>query len=309
MSGLGSFIDEKLAVSVVDALTSNICVVDLSGKIIAVNRAWMEFSAANGNGVEQTHLGINYLDLCRGSEGSAAEEAPGFYNGIRDVINGRKSHFEIEYPCHSPSALRWFVAKVTPLMGTGEAKRVGAVVSHMNVTDRKLMEIAYARLASTDPLTDVPNRRFFEEYAELELGRLERFGGAIAVLMIDLDNFKCINDTHGHLAGDAVLKEVSAHCNRAIRSSDLFARLGGEEFVALLMGTGKAAAMQVAEKLRSIIEGLEIETTAGTLRVTGSIGVASLCPEDQSVSAALDRADKALYEAKNGGRNRVRMSD
>lgn len=229
---------------------------------------------------------------------------------MRDVLEGRKDLFQIEYPCHSPSELRWFMAKVTPLVhrrGTKDVKKVGAVVSHMDITDRKQIELDYFKLASTDPLTELPNRRFFEQYAKMELERLRRFGGEMSLLMLDLDHFKLINDTHGHLAGDDVLRQVAAHCKAAVRGSDLFARIGGEEFVALLLGTDEAGAILLAEKLRSIIENLRIKTGAGTLRVTSSIGVSAVMSKDLSINASLDRADKALYAAKNAGRNIVRV--
>jgi len=238
-------------------------------------------------------------------------ESSEFYGGMRDVLAGHTDLFQIEYPCHSPTELRWFLARVTPLVdrrGTKDAKKVGAVVSHMNVTDRKLVELDNARLASTDPLTDLPNRRFFEGYAKIEFERLRRFGGAMSVLMLDLDKFKLINDTHGHLAGDAVLKKVATRCKTAVRGSDLFARIGGEEFVVLLLGTDEAGAILLAEKLRSVIEGLKIKSGAQTLSVTSSFGVASVFPKDRSIFSALNRADKALYAAKSAGRNRVKVS-
>lgn len=308
---MGAPIAENLAVSVMDALASNICVVDLTGEILAVNRAWTEFSASNAGGVEQAYLGTNYLNVCRGSTGPASGEAPAFYGGMQDVIEGHTDLFQIEYPCHSPTELRWFLARVTPLVkrhGTKSEERIGAVVSHMNITDRKLLELDYARLASTDPLTNLPNRRFFDENAKIEIERVRRFGGPMSVLMLDLDRFKLINDTHGHLAGDAVLKKVAARCKTAVRGSDLLARIGGEEFVALLPGTDEAGAIFLAEKLRSIVEDLRIRTAAGMLRVTISIGVTSVGPKDRSISSAIQRADKALYAAKNAGRNRVNVS-
>jgi diguanylate cyclase (GGDEF)-like protein len=307
---VGALIAKNLGVSVMDALTSNICVVNLTGEILAVNRAWKEFGASNAGGAELVYLGTNYLDVCRSSTGPASAEASAFYSGMHDVLAGRTDHFQIEYPCHSPTEFRWFLATVTPLVnrrGTKDERKIGAVASHMNVTDRKLVELDYARLASTDPLTDLPNRRFFEQYAMIELERLRRFGGKMSLLMLDLDKFKLVNDTHGHLAGDAVLKEVAARCKTAFRGSDLFARIGGEEFVALLVGTDEAGAIRLAEKLRSLVEGLRIKTGAGTLRVTFSIGVASVFSEDRSISAALNRADKALYAAKTAGRNRVNV--
>lgn len=106
----------------------------------------------------------------------------------------------------------------------------------MNITDRKKLELEYARLASTDPLTDLPNRRFFQTYAAIEFKRLHRFGGQMSLLALDLDNFKQINDRYGHHAGDVVLRKFATRCKATVRGSDLFARIGGEEFVALLLG-------------------------------------------------------------------------
>jgi diguanylate cyclase (GGDEF)-like protein len=308
---MGVLIAEDLAVAVVDALTSNICVVDRYGKILAVNRAWMDFSANNAGGGESAYLGANYLNVCQRSSGIASKEASEFYSGLHDVLEGRADLFQLEYPCHSPTELRWFLARVTPLSrpdSAGNVARSGAVVSHMNITDRKLLELKYARLASTDPLTDLPNRRFFEDYARIELERLRRFGGTMSLLMLDLDNFKLINDRYGHLAGDAVLKKFAACCKTVVRDSDLFARIGGEEFVALLMGTNEAGAILLAERLRSNIADLRIKTEAGTIRVTGSIGVTSVSPKDRSIVSPLHRADEALYAAKKGGRNRVSVA-
>ncbi len=305
-------IAENLAEPVMNALSSHICVVGLNGEILAVNRAWMEFSKSNAGGVETAYVGINYLNVCRSSEGPASQEARSFFDGMLDVLEGRKEFFQIEYPCHSPTELRWFLARVTPLVkrhGTQDDEKLGAVVSHTNITDRKLLELDYKRLASSDPLTSLPNRRFFKETAKIELARFRRFGGTMSVLMMDLDHFKLVNDTYGHLAGDTVLKKVAAHCKAAVRGSDTFARIGGEEFVALLPGTDEAGAIILAEKLRLIVENLKIKTDAGKLQVTTSIGISSVESRDRSINAALERADKALYAAKNAGRNRVSVGE
>ena len=308
---MGALIAEDLAVAVMDALTSSICVVDRAGKILAVNRAWSEFSDQNNGMGAEAYLGTNYLEVCHQSSGAASMEASEFYRGMNEVLEGRSQLFQIEYPCHSPSELRWFLARVTPLTKRDNkeiAEPVGAVVSHMNVTDRKLLELRYARLASTDALTDLPNRRYLEDHARIELECLRRFGGTMALLLVDLDHFKLINDRFGHLAGDAVLKKFAAVCKTVIRDNDLFARIGGEEFVALLGGTDETGAFLLAERLRSTIADLKVKTPSGVIRVTGSIGVTSVKAQDRSITAALKRADAALYAAKNAGRNRVELA-
>ncbi|AMJ60035.1 hypothetical protein AXW83_06745 [Bosea sp. PAMC 26642] len=130
----------------------------------------------------------------------------------------------------------------------------------------------------------------------------------MSLLMIDLDNFKSVNDTYGHVAGDEVLKTFATRGNILFRATDLFARIGGEEFVALLVGTDKAGALLVAERLRSSIAESSIRTSAGSIRVTASVGLAAVTMKDRSVTSSLRRADKALYRAKESGRNRVEVA-
>jgi diguanylate cyclase (GGDEF)-like protein len=298
-----------LAAAIIDALTSHICVVDPNGMIFAVNRAWRIFAAANSEGRPFDSIGVNYLNVCRASVGPASVEATTFSDGLRAVLQQKLEFFQIEYPCHSPKEQRWFLVRVSPLRDRSfsiNAGNVGAVVSHMNVTDRKLVELEYAKLAATDPLTGIPNRRFFEDFAKLDIERGLRFGKPSSLLMVDLDNFKGINDTYGHAAGDEVLRRVGSLGTTSFRSCDLLARLGGEEFVALLSGTDEWGAIMAAEKLRAAIEKLSIVSGTSSISITASIGVSSILTEDQTVEHALLQADKALYLAKREGRNCVR---
>jgi diguanylate cyclase (GGDEF)-like protein len=304
-----TLVDDGLAVAVIDALTSQICVVDPNGTIIAVNLAWKQFSARNSASRDVDYIGVNYLNVCQRSVGPASEEAPAFVKGLRAVLQGRKALFQIEYPCHSPKQLRWFLARVSPLrrrLSTIEKENIGAVVSHMNITDRKLAELDNARLAATDPLTGIPNRRFFDDFAKLDIERFLRFGEPSSLLMIDLDNFKIVNDTYGHAAGDEVLRCVASLGKKSFRSCDLFARLGGEEFVCLLPRVDEWGAVMAAEKLRAAIEQLPIVIGTQVISVTASVGVASIIESDRTVDGALLRADQALYRAKADGRNCVR---
>ena len=179
-----------------DALTSHICILDPSGTICLVNHAWRRFATENGAVSIRSEVGSNYLAVCRVASGPGSEDAGAFAKGVQDVLQGRSELFEMEYPCHSPTEDRWFVGRVTPLM----IRRKGAVVSHMNVTDRKRVELELAKLAATDSHTGLPNRRFFLEVANREIERLRRFDVPLSVVMIDIDCFKEINDTHA--AGD-----------------------------------------------------------------------------------------------------------
>lgn len=173
-------------------------------------------------------------------------------------------------------------------------------------TEQKMMEAQLDRLARTDPLTSLSNRRDFRERAEQELARSRRHGHALALLMLDVDHFKAVNDTHGHAAGDEVLRQLSRELDEVLRESDLPARLGGEEFAVLLPETDAEAACQVAERLRAhLATHPAMLETGHTLTYTISLGVAFWRPSDSGLDDLMLRADRALYEAKRGGRNRV----
>jgi diguanylate cyclase (GGDEF)-like protein len=163
------------------------------------------------------------------------------------------------------------------------------------------------RLATTDPLTGVANRRHFYDLVQREIERAARYDKPISIVLFDVDHFKRINDTHGHLIGDQVLRTIALRCSDDLREIDTLARFGGEEFIALLPETGYAQARQVAERLRLRITQQPIETDAGPIPTTISAGVASSegLPEPD-FDALFTHADKALYTAKNAGRNQVR---
>jgi len=159
--------------------------------------------------------------------------------------------------------------------------------------------------AATDPLTGVPNRRSFEATARREVERARRYAKPFAVLALDIDHFKRINDTYGHDVGDIVLKRLSQICLEKLRVTDFLARLGGEEFAMLLPETDIDAAATLAERLRTAIATTPIATPKGALPITVSLGVAQYAPNEPTIDAALKRADEALYEAKHSGRNKV----
>lgn len=160
-------------------------------------------------------------------------------------------------------------------------------------------------LASIDSLTGALNRRRWIELAERELRRAEMAGMPVALLLLDIDDFKRINDHHGHAMGDQVLREVAATCQRALRPADALARWGGEEFVALLCGVSPTDAMRVAERLRLATAAAPVPAAPGRSAVTVSIGL--LCAEAgrHELSRLVSLADEAMYLAKQQGKNRV----
>jgi diguanylate cyclase (GGDEF)-like protein len=157
--------------------------------------------------------------------------------------------------------------------------------------------------AATDPLTGLPNRRYFDEFAALLAGG-RRAGDGVAVLMVDIDKFKGLNDTYGHPVGDQVLRAVAEAIMRAVRDQDVPARIGGEEFAVLLRNPGPDVAIEVGERVRHAVRDLDLRTI-GVPGVSVSVGVANAAGGDEPIEAVVDRADQALLRAKRAGRDRV----
>ncbi|HJV87648.1 MAG TPA: diguanylate cyclase [Noviherbaspirillum sp.] len=182
----------------------------------------------------------------------------------------------------------------------------GFVVLVSDVTKLKQAELELERLAQTDFLTGVANRRQFLLLAGQELSHAARYGGPLSVLMVDIDHFKKINDTYGHKSGDIVLQTFAALFRNATRAVDVIGRLGGEEFAAVLPQTDGERAREVATRLLEAVSSAEVRLDDGrTVRFTVSIGLASRARPDDTIDSMLGRADAALYEAKNTGRNRI----
>jgi len=180
----------------------------------------------------------------------------------------------------------------------------GVVALHADITERKRREQELLRLSRTDPLTGACNRRYFMELARREVRRAGRYQKPLALLAMDLDHFKRVNDQHGHAAGDAALRHFVSQARSTLREVDLLGRLGGEEFAALLPETPGEQAMHAAERVRQRLAASPLSWAGAALPLSVSIGVAELGRDENEVTAALQRADRALYLAKSQGRNR-----
>ena len=264
--------------------------------------------------------GYNVTTATDGDEALAAIESYQPDLVITDVMMPRMNGYELAQRIRANPLTKF----IPVIMQTAASKRVedlrrasevGALGYITDPTDldlmlartRTLLEFkAYLDVceeaAFTDHLTGLANRRRFERQLEREVGRVLRFERPFTLLMIDIDNFKNLNDTFGHDAGDDAIRRISRVLREGTRGIDLAARIGGEEFAVLLVETGQTAGLEVAERLRVAIKALETPSGA---RITSSIGVAE-CPTDaQTASGILKAADVALYEAKRSGRDRV----
>jgi diguanylate cyclase (GGDEF)-like protein len=297
------FEKNQQAGAVLDALTASICVLDLEGTILAVNEAWRKFSASNNGSGD--YVGANYLDACDVAPGEDQAIARMIGKAVSDVLLGRRSLLETEYPCPSAEEQRWFLLRVTELRNP-DGIIIGAVVTHQDITRRRLLEERLKRLADTDELTGLPNRRMFLRHASEALRRVKKNKAHVSLAILDLDHFKYVNDTYGHDAGDETLRQLADQLSRLLRQGDMLARLGGEEMVVLLPDTDEWSAVLLAERLRARIEGYSVETKVASFGATASFGVTQLLKRDVDLRAGLARADKALYQAKEAGRNRVR---
>jgi diguanylate cyclase (GGDEF)-like protein len=182
----------------------------------------------------------------------------------------------------------------------------GRFLSYTDVTDLVRHAEKLERLARTDEMTGICNRRHFLTLAEAEWHRFERDRQPLALLILDVDFFKAINDRFGHTVGDTVIKYVAAVCHDHKRDADILARIGGEEFVLLLPQTRGAQAVAFAEQLRRRFEAEPFAIDGEAARVTVSIGVAETEPGMAGIGDLMNRADQALYDAKRDGRNRVK---
>ena len=162
-----------------------------------------------------------------------------------------------------------------------------------------------SKLAISDALTGIGNRRQFMEVGGMEWARLQRAERPLSVLMIDADHFKNVNDTYGHMVGDLVLIALANALKNAVRECDLVARIGGEEFAALLPETSLEEGYKAAERVRAAVEAMVVEIPGGQLKITISVGLTVGIPGDTEFSTVINRADKGLYAAKHSGRNRV----
>ena len=221
-----------------------------------------------------------------------------------EILEGRMDTHQTEKRFVRPDgSVVWALANLTFLRD--EAGRpLSWVGQFQDVTERHRQEAELRHLADHDPLTGLLNRRSFERALEQHLTRVRRYGLQGAILMIDLDGFKAVNDAHGHVTGDALLASAAARLRERLRTSDLLARLGGDEFAALLPAAGREAAEHVARVTVEVVRDLSPAAGAGGVVITASVGAAVIGDPDATADAVLHAADRAMYEAKRAGRDR-----
>lgn len=287
----------QLAISALDSLPAPIAVIDADGRIATVNRAWEAFRLSAGGDPAQYGPGANYTQICEELAAQGVEGAAAAADGVRAVLSGERETFSLEYRVPGTED-RWYVSRISPLVGTSG----GAVVLHGDITD-------LVHQALHDPLTGLPNRELLHDRLDGAIARARRERGILAMLIVDLDNFKVVNDAFGHSAGDDVLVAAAQRLSGVTRPGDTVARLGGDEFVILCEGLeGEHEAKAIAERVVHALDFVApLDGDDIRARVTVSVGVV-IGGDDVDVQTMLRTADAAMYEAKARGRNRAAFS-
>jgi diguanylate cyclase (GGDEF)-like protein/PAS domain S-box-containing protein len=291
--------------TVIDAMPEGVLLADERGRLIDANRSAQQILAASPSALIGRPV---------------SEVLP---PRLAELMAGPPRRESCEFAIDVGSEQHTYDAVVSPLASHGGTVQ-GRLLVLREVTERKRAAEALAateaelrrsnqeleRLASTDPLTLLANRRQFFVRLEAEIKRARRQGESLALVMLDLDHFKAVNDAHGHAVGDLVLKEVGALLSSCVREWDMAARLGGEEFALILPTTDREGAREVAERVRTRILDLRCATADGAVvTVSASCGGATLKDNVKTSDQLLVAADEALYRAKARGRDRVAMDE
>ena len=283
---------------ILDSAGEGICGLDSDGTVTFANPA----SARLLGCTREELLGSRFHDIVHPkgsfSDGHDAADCPiqtALLDGVSYQSDGEvfassdSSAFPVEY-------------SITPYAaGPGQ----GAVVTFKDITERKRAEQQLQYLADHDVLTGLFNRRRFGEELSQQIAICERLHVTSALLVLDIDNFKFINDALGHQAGDELIRSLASQLKGRVRRTDIVARLGGDEFALLLTGTGKDAAIELAEELLAMVRSNRVLARDKPVQVTTSIGIAMLDAQNLTTEQLLMEADVAMYEAKGSGRDRV----
>jgi diguanylate cyclase (GGDEF)-like protein/PAS domain S-box-containing protein len=262
--------------------------VDLDGGFLKVNRSLREITGYSG----QELLALTLPGITHPEDLQADREE------VEALLAGRTDRYAREQVCFAARGQLIWTKLARSLVRDSDGQPVHFIVHVEDISVRKRMEASLQRLADHDPLTDLWNRRRFEEELRRQVARCQRYGEKAALLLMDLDGFKAVNDTFGHKAGDDLLKLVAAALQRRLRGTDAVARLGGDEFAVLLSNVSPDQAAELAEQLHTLVAGASLELAGRRVCVTASVGVVFLDEHIAGEQDAMVQADVAMYDAK-----------
>lgn len=293
------FQSEKLFRSTYDSAAIGMTLLDIKGNFLQANRALCNT------------LGYDEEALCKANikEITHPDDLQTDHHLMEELLANQREHYQIEKRfAHKNGNILWALLTYSSLKDI-EGNNLRFVVQVQDITEYKFLQEKLRDQADNDFLTKLPNRRHFIERANAELSRLNRNGGSLAFLLIDIDHFKRINDSYGHFIGDSVLQQFSEQCKSHLRNMDLVSRYGGEEFAVILPETNLVQAIEVAERLRVMAEDTNIAIgTEKFVSFTISVGLATVEPSNDSLETILVKVDAALYNAKQTGRNKLSIA-
>jgi diguanylate cyclase len=285
---------------ILDAIPNHIVVLDGSGIVIFANRAWLRFAEVNDGLPERTGCGVNYLALCQSFAERDPDDAALVAEQLAEVLSGTRQEFVFKYDFHLPHEKAWYVMHVAKL------PEGGALVTHSNVTQSHLAQLTALALSNHDPLTGVLNRRGLTYRLQDEQMRANRDRIGLSAVLIDCDNFRDINERHGHSSGDRVLTEMAQRLGESLRPEDSLARIGGDEFLVLLPGVRQPQAQVIAERLRRSLNDTPLSLDDETaIHFTASFSVAFLDENFGFLEEILKACAAGLRSSKTCGKNRV----
>jgi diguanylate cyclase (GGDEF)-like protein len=289
--------NEQFQRDILESVTSPMVVLDAEGTIVRANPAWHRLVA----GIRNPAPASGPPTYARLLEPALRSGATRLDEALRRALSGGTDSVEVDVAIEQGSRHRWFAVRVAPLRG----RRRGAVVIHTDITERKRSHDELQLKASHDPLTGVLNRAGFTSEVTAALARARVDNGLLAVLFIDLDAFKPINDRHGHATGDAVLRAVAQRIEGVVRTTDRVGRLGGDEFVVLLRPLpNHKVAEQTADRIRRVLS-TPVHVQGEDIPLRASIGVALVeNPLGETTETVIQRADACMYVAKQSGGDR-----
>ncbi len=269
-----------------------IYIIDENGLLVDANDAFLQMHGFDKSMIGQLH----FYDWC------VDQDAETLHAYMQKIFHSNhKLLFETIHRCHDGRMLNMEVSANALVLGN----RRHIYCAARDITDRKKLQAQLVTQAHSDYLTGLNNRRYFVVLSEKEFERARRYQKPLSLLMLDIDDFKHVNDTYGHNVGDIVLKRLAAICLGTLRKIDIAGRLGGEEFGIALPETKIDDAIELAERLRKAVETEKTGSAVADFSFTISIGVASLSGDHMNLDDLMISADKALYAAKAAGKNRV----
>lgn len=296
-----------LVQAMLDSLPAQAALLDLRGRIVAVNQPWRDFWTRGSDGREPDWSKVNYLGVCRRSseldDGQDGMDALAAYDGIRAVLDGSAEEFSLDYQCPIDGVVHWFTLQARPVQH-GEA---GVVVTHTDITDQRNSSAALTYLATHDPLTGLGNRRLFHQRVGDQLLDDRAHGTRSALVLLDIDRFRHFNQTYGPHNGDKVLLELARRLQGLVRQGDAVGRLGGDLFGLLLVRLPSDwSAEEFGDRLIQAVR-RPFEIDGSTVETTSSAGIVWSAAHS-GVDRALAAADGALLDAKRAGGDGWRLS-